>query len=111
MEKLLNLIMEICNWYENTTVRRDDPFEIADIKKSERGLVRTSIYAIGIVFFIFIVDTKITQMNSSAVSMVMAPLLSQVATVLSWALIGAMGAFIYYLIRYIYLYRSIGRYD
>lgn len=110
MEKLINLVMDIFNWYENTTVRRDDPFEIADIKKSERGLVRTFIYAVGIVFLIFLVDTKMTSVNSKAASMVLVPILSQAATALSWALIVAIGAFMYYLIRYIYRYRSLGHY-
>lgn len=112
MEKLINLVMDIFNWYENTTVRRDDPFEIADIKKSERGLVKTFIYAVGIVFLMLLVDAKMTSENSSkAASIVLGPLLSQAATLLSCALIGAIGAFMYYLIRYIHRYRSLGYYD
>lgn len=111
MEKLLNLIIDICNWYENTTVRRDDPIEVADIKKSERGLVRTSIYAVFIVFLMVLIDSKLTLVSSKTASMVIVPFLSQVAIALSWALLATALVFMYYLIRIIYCYPNIGHYD
>ncbi|PFH09730.1 hypothetical protein BCF11_2132 [Collimonas sp. PA-H2] len=106
MEKLVNIIFEIINWYENTAVRKDDPSEIADLKIYQRRAVATGCLVAVLAGLSMFVDS--TAPESGTMSVVIAPLFSFIDTGVTYALLAATIVCLYYAGRSLYIYTQIG---
>lgn len=108
MEKLINILLGISNWYENTTVRAHDPIEIADLKVCERRVVGAFILAIFFAGLSAFVAAKIPS-QGDVFALVLAPALSYISKGLALACLATTIGCLYYAGRGIYHYIHINR--
>lgn len=106
MEKLVNIIFEIINWYENTAVRKDDPSEIAELKIYQRRAVATGCLVVVLAGVAMFVDS--TGPEKGRMSVVIAPLFSFIDMGVTYALLAVTIVCLYYAGRSLYSYIRIG---
>ena len=107
MEKLINILFGILNWYEGTLVRADDPVEIADMKMCERRAVGTFFLGIAFAGLSTIIPGNIPQ--GDKLGLALAPLFSYLDKGLTLASLAAIVACIYFVGRGLYRYFLISR--
>lgn len=108
MEKLINLLLGILNWYENTRVRAHDPDEIADMKVCERRVIGTFILAIFFAGLSMLAAAKIPS-QGGIFALAFAPILSYASQGFALAGLAAIIGCFYYAGRGIYRYIQISR--
>ncbi len=106
MEKIINLFIGILNWYENTTVRKGDPDEIAGLKRCERGMVKTSASFLLVGILYVWIESAIPQISGAVVT-VLGPLIALLIQGVAYAMVALAIGFIWYFAKAMYLFRVI----
>lgn len=108
MEKIINLLFGIFNWYENTTARRNDPKEIKDLKRCERRAAGSLLLTILLAaIHLWLVNQMPSQGNPFALALM--PVFAYITAGLAFASATMAAISIYYLGKGIYGYITIGR--
>lgn len=110
MEKLINVLLAIWNWYENTTVREGDPEEIAGLKRCELGMVKTSAcFLVAEIAYVWLESPVPNKASVLASSLMQIALSLQQG--LAFVMAGLAVAFACYFVKAIYLHRIVSGYD